>query len=116
MNRFALTASISLLLYVSLAVADSKSIGKFTLAPGEKKTVILDATNETKVGFTKEGSIDDAKRCQRKCIRMSVPGNQFLDATAAIGTSMKIAPTNGKIQVLFENLEAFPISIDVFRE
>ena len=116
MNQFALTASISLLLCVNLAAADSKSIEKFTLAPGEKKTVILDATNETKVGFTNEGSIDDAKRCQRKCIRMSVPGNQFLDATAAIGTSMKIEPTNGKIQVVFENLEGFPISIDVFRE
>ena len=105
-----------LLLCASFAVADSNSIGKFTLAPGEKKTVILDAKDETKVGFTNEGSIDDAKRCQRKCIRMSVPGNQFLDATAAIGTSMKITPTNEKIQVLFENLEAFPISIDVFRE
>ena len=31
-------------------------------------------------------------------------------------TSMKIAPRNGRIEVVFENLEAFPISIDVFRE
>ena len=116
MNRFALTASISMLLCAGLAFAASTSLGKFTLAPGEKKTVVLDAKTETKVGFTNEGSIDDAKRCRKMCIRMSVPGNIFLDATAAVGTSMKIAPTNGKIQVLFENLEAFPISIDVFRE
>jgi hypothetical protein len=27
---------------------------------------------------------------------------------------MKIKPASGKIEVLFENLEAFPISIDVF--
>ena len=47
---------------------------------------------------------------------MSEPGNPFLDAAAAVGTSMKIKPASGKIEVLFENLEAFPISIDVFRE
>ena len=116
MKRFALVASISLLLCASLAAAEPKSVGKFTLAPGEKKTVTLDAKSETKVGLTNEGSIDDAKKCRKKCIRMNVPGNQFLDATAAIGTSMKIEPTNGKIQVVFENLEAFPISIDVYHE
>ena len=116
MYRFARTASIALLLFASFALAASTSIGTFTLAPGEKKTVTLDAKTESTVGFTNEGSIEDAKRCRKMCIRMSVPGNIFLDATAAVGTSMKIAPTNGKIQVLFENLEAFPISIAVFRE
>ena len=113
MARFALTAS--LLLFATLAFAET-SLGKFTLAPGEKKTVTLDAQKETKVGFTNLGTIEDAKKCKKTCIRMSVPGNMFLDAAAAIGTSMQIKPTNGKIEVLFENREEFPISIEVFRD
>ena len=116
MNPYALAALITFLLCASSAIADSKSLGKFTLAPGEKKTVTLDAKDETKVGFTNQGTVDDAKRCRKTCIRMHVPGNPYLDAAAAIGTTMRIAPTNGKIQVEFENLEAFPIAIDVFRE
>ena len=116
MTRLLLTASIALLFHAGSALSASTSIDKFTLAPGEKKMVTIDAKTETRVGFANEGSIDDAKRCRKTCIRMSVPGNPFLDAAAAIGTTMSITPTNDKIQVLFENLEAFPIAIDVFRE
>lgn len=116
MNRLGLVAGLFACLYAGTALAAETSLGKYTLAPGEKKTVTLEATGETTVGFTNMGSIEDAKKCKKTCIRMSVPGNPFLDAAAAIGTSMKIKPTNGKIEVLFENLEAFPISIDVFRE
>jgi hypothetical protein len=116
MNRLGLVAGLFAGLCAGTALAAEISLGKYTLAPGEKKTVTLDATGETTVGFTNMGSIEDAKKCKKTCIRMSVPGNPFLDAAAAIGTSMKIKPTNGKIEVLFENLEAFPISIDVFRE
>ena len=116
MSRSALATLLSVLLCSAPALAAPVSLGKYTLAPGEKKTVSLDATGETTVGFTNRGSIEDAKRCKKTCIRMSVPGNPFLDAAAAVGTSMKIKPTNGKIEVLFENLEAFAISIDVFRE
>ena len=116
MKRLARVALISSLLCGGRARAGQTSIGTFTLAPGEKKTVRLEAKNETTVGFTNEGSVDDAKRCQHMCIRMNVPGNQFLDATASMGTSMKITPTDGHLQAVFENLETFPISIDVFHE
>ena len=115
MNRFAVAASTALFLCASLALAET-SLGKFTLAPGEKKTVTLEAKDETKVGFTNQGSIDDAKKCKKMCIRMNVPGDMFLDATAAVGTSMRIKPTDGKIQVVFENREEFPISIEVTRD
>ena len=115
-NRIVVIASLCVFLFAGAALAAETSLGKYTLAPGEKKTVTLDATGQTTVGFTNLGSIEDAKKCKKTCIRMSVPGDPFLDAAAAIGTSMKIKPTNGKIEVLFENLEAFAISIDVFRE
>ena len=113
MTRFALTASF--LLFATLAHAET-SLGKFTLAPGEKKTVTLEAQQVTKVGFANLGTIEQAKQCKKTCIRMSVPGNMFLDAAAAIGTTMQIKPTNGKIEVVFENREEFPISIEVFRD
>ena len=116
MSALPCTASIALLILTATAFAASTSIAKYTLAPGEKVSVVVDATSDTTVGFTNQGSIEDAKRCRKTCIRMNVPGDPFQDAAAAIGTSMKIKPTNGKIQVQFENLEAFPISIDVFRE
>lgn len=116
MTRFISVAWMLTCLCAGAAFAAETSLGKYTLAPGEKKTVTLDAAGETTVGFTNMGSIEDAKRCKKTCIRMSVPGNPFLDAAAAVGTSMKIKPTSGKIEVVFENLEAFPISIDVFRE
>ena len=116
MTRLACTASIALLLIAASAFAASTSIGKYTLAPGDKVSVVVEAASDTTVGFLNEGSVDEAKKCKKTCIRMSVPGSPFQDAAAAIGTSMKITPTDGKIRVLFENLEAFPISIDVFRE
>ena len=114
MNRHAL--AVPLLLYAVFAAAASAPLGKYTLEPGENTTVTVDAKTDTTIGFTNLGGVDEARKCRKTCIRMNVPGNPFLDAAAAIGTSMKIAPTNGKIQVLFENLKAFPISISVFRE
>ena len=116
MKRCAPAVCLALLVCAASALAASTPIGKFTLAPGEKVSVVVEATSDTTVGFLNEGSVEDAKRCRKTCIRMSVPGNPFQDAAAAIGTSMKISPTGGKIQVLFENLEDFPISIGVFRE
>ena len=116
MNQFPYVIAITLFNCANLVLADSISLGKYTLAPGEKKAVVVDTKNEITVGFTNLGSVDEAKQCRKMCIHMTVLGNQFLDASAAIGTTMKIAPTKGKIQVQFENLEAFPISIDVFRE
>jgi hypothetical protein len=115
-TRLPCTASILLLLSAATAFGAETSIGKYTLAPGQKVSVVVDATSATTVGFTNQGSIEEAKKCKKTCIRMNVPGDPFQDAAAAIGTSMKIKPTNGRIQVQFENLEAFPISIDVFRE
>src|SRR5262249_6220052 len=116
MYRYVVAASLCTALGAGTALAAQTSLGKYTLAPGEKKTVSLDAAGETTVGFTNLGSIEDAKKCRKTCIRMNVPGDPFLDAAAAVGTSMKLKPANGKIVVQFENLEAFPISIDVFRE
>src|SRR5262249_26440140 len=111
MYRFTLVASLCTVLCASAVIAAQTSLGKHVLAPGEKKTVSVEAAGETTVGFTNLGSIEDAKKCRKTCIRMNVPGDPFLDAAAAIGTSMRIKPVNGKITVQFENLEAFPISI-----
>ena len=107
---------LMLFLCEGTSFAEQTSLGKYTLAPGEKKTVSIDTKEELKVGFTNELPMQEAMNCKKMCIRMSVVGNKFLDATAAIGTSMQAAPIEGKIQLVFENLEEFPIPIDVYRK
>ena len=114
MNRCAL--AVPLLLYAAVAVAASAPLGQYTLEPGESTMVNVEATSATTIGFTNLGGVDEARKCRKTCIRMNVPGDPFQDAAAAIGTSMKITPKNGRVEVRFENLEAFPISIEVFRE
>jgi hypothetical protein len=96
--------------------ADHKSLGKFTLAPGEKKTVSLDATAETKVGFESDISIDQAKTCTHNCVKMWIVGKEEMYMASAMGGSLTASPTKGKIEVVFENVEKFPIPIDTFRE
>jgi hypothetical protein len=114
MNRHAL--AVPLLLYAVLAFAAPVPLGKYTLEAGEKTMVTVEAKTDTTIGFTNLGGVDEAKKCRKTCIRMNVPDDLFQDAAAAIGTSMKISPKNGKIEVQFQNLEAFPIAIEVFRE
>lgn len=108
--------AVAALVFPAALLAASAPITTITLAPYEKTTVTIDATVDTVVGFTNLGSVDEAKRCRNTCIRMAVPGNIYQDVRAAIGTSMPITPKNGKIEVIFENVETFPISIEIFRE
>ena len=96
-------------------LAQQTSLGKFTLGPGEKRLVIVESKTPFNAGFTNESTAEQIKSCKRICIQMSVAGDQFSMVAASVGTSIDVKPVNGKVEIIFENLEAFPIPISVFR-
>ena len=97
------------------AIAEQVSLGKFTLAAGEKHTVSVTSKTSVKVGFNNDSTPEQIRRCKNRCVRMSVVGDPFAVVTASIGTVIFVQPVDGKAEVEFENLEAFPIPISVFR-
>jgi hypothetical protein len=116
MNRVLVILGCIFCLVSTAGAANQKTLGKFTLAPGEKKTVSVSATTETKVGFTSEISIEQAQKCEHMCVKMWVVGKEDMSMASAMGGSLGATPTKGKIEVVFENVEKFPIPIETFRE
>jgi hypothetical protein len=100
---------------VTESLADESSIGKFTLAAGEKRTLIVESKTPLKVGYTNESAAEQIRSCKKMCIRMSVTGDPFSVVAASVGTTIEVSPANGKAEIVFENLESFPIPISVFR-
>ena len=101
---------------VTASLAEETSIGKFTLAAGEKRTLIVESTTPFKAGYTNESTAEQIKSCKKMCIRMNVVGDPFSVVTASVGTTIDVKPARGKAEIVFENLEVFPISINVFRK
>lgn len=101
---------------VAGAPAAETSIGKFTLAAGEKRTITVESKTPLKVGYTNELPLDQIKTCKKSCIGISVVGDPFSVAAASVGTTIEVKLVNGKAEVVFENRETFPIPIRVFRE
>ena len=100
---------------VTGSLAQESSLGKFTLAAGEKRTVVVDSKTPFKAGFTNESTAEQIRSCKRMCIQMNVVGDPFSQVAASVGTSIDVKPVGGKAEIVFENLEAFPIPISVFR-
>ena len=100
---------------VTTSLAQEVSIGKFTLAAGEKRTVNVESKTPLKVGFTNESTAEQIKSCKKTCIGMSVVGDPFSVVAASVGTTIDVKLVGGKAEIVFENREAFPISISVFR-
>lgn len=98
------------------AFAAETPIGKFTLAAGERRTITVESATPLKVGYTNESTMEQIKSCKKSCIQISVVGDPFSVAAASVGTTIGVKLTAGKADVVFENLEAFPIQISVFRE
>ena len=96
--------------------AQEISLGKFTLAPGEKRTITIESKSPVKVGFTNESTAEQIKSCKKTCIGISVAGDPFSEAAASVGTTIEVKTSGGKAEVVFENREAFPIPISVFRK
>jgi len=97
------------------SLADEVSLAKFTLAPGEKRTVTVESKAPLKVGFANDLPLERIKSCKNRCIRMHVAGDPFSEVAASVGTVIHVVPTGGKAEVEFENRETFPIPISVFR-
>ena len=97
------------------AFAEEIAMGKFTLAVGEKRTLSVASETPLKVGFTNDSTAEQIKSCKRTCIGMSVAGDPFSVVAASVGTTIDVKLVGGKAEIIFENREAFPISISVFR-
>ena len=97
------------------SLAAETSLGNFTLAAGEKRTIGVESKTPLKVGFTNESTPEQIKRCKKLCIGMSVVGDPFPVVAASVGTTIDVNPVGGKAEIVFENREAFPISISVFQ-
>jgi len=98
------------------SLAQEISLGKFTLAPGEKRTITIESKTPVKVGFTNESTAEQIKSCKKTCIGISVTGDPFSEAAASVGTTIEVKTSGGKANVVFENREAFPIPISVYRK
>jgi hypothetical protein len=116
MNRACIIAFFLLGGIATSAFAAETSLGKFTLAGGEKRTITVESTTPLKVGYANESTLEEIKSCRKSCIQISVVGDPFSVAAASVGTTIGVKLTGGKAEIVFENLEAFPITISVFRQ
>lgn len=116
MNRARVIAACLLGGIATGSLAAETPIGKFTLAAGEKRTITVESKTPLKVGYANELPLDRIKTCKKSCIQISVVGDPFSVAAASVGTTIGVKLTAGKAEIVFENLEAFPIPISVFRE
>lgn len=98
------------------AFAAETSLGKFTLAGGEKRAITVESATPFRAGFANESPMEQIKRCRKSCIQISVTGDPYSAAAASVGTTIVVTPVNGKAEIVFENREAFPILISVFRQ
>lgn len=87
-----------------------------TLQPKEKKEVTVDSTEKQKLGWSHtDAGGNTASKCQHMCVMMTKQGAAS-GVASMHGMTMGIVPTNGKISATFENLEDFPIEIEVFQK
>ena len=116
MRKLCVIAFILLGGVATSSFAQEVPLGKFTLAAGEKRTITIKSKTPVKVGFTNESTPEHIKSCKKTCIGISVVGDPFSVAAASVGTTIDVKLTGGKADIVFENREAFPIPISVFRK
>ena len=111
-----LTLSALVAVHISSnAFAEEKSLGKFTLKPGEKHTVTVTSNATTKIGFSNDLQVKQMMDCKNGCIKMTVPGSD-IEFSSAAGGALPVPSKNGKVEVVFENVEAFDIPISTFQK
>lgn len=116
MRKLGVIAFILLGEIATSSFAQEVSLGKFTLAPGEKRTITIESKTPVKVGFINDSTPEQIKSCKKTCIGISVVGDPFSVAAASVGTTIDVKLAGGKADIVFENREAFPIPISVFRK
>jgi len=115
MNRIIVASFFVLFLMLgsSTAIA-ATTIEKITLKPGESKTFLIEAQAKMKIGFTPTLTSEQAKKCKNSCIKISQPGGTSM--ASKYGATIGMEPKNGKIEVALENVETFPIEVELFHK
>ena len=116
MNKACVIAFILFGAIATQSFAQDVSLGKFTLAAGEKRTINIESKTPVKVGFTNDSTAEQIKSCKKTCIGMIVIGDPFSETAASVGATIDVKLTDGKAAIVFSNREAFPIPISVFRK
>jgi hypothetical protein len=79
-----------------------------------KRTLNVESKSPSKsVSSTNDAGADQEPKGR---IGRSVVGDPFSVVAASVGTTIEVKPAGGKAEIVFENREAFPISISVFRK
>jgi len=98
------------------ASAEKVVLEVVTLQPHEKREISVDSTEKVKLGWdhteTEKGT---ASRCKKMCVMMTKQGSETGMASMH-GMSMGIMPIDGKVAATLENVEDFPIEIEIFRK
>lgn len=101
---------------VALADEERRVLEVVTLQPGEKREVSVDSTTKRKLGWSHtETDPDLASRCKNMCVRMTKAGSEA-GVASMHGMAMGIMPIDGKVAATLENVEAFPIEIEIFEK
>ena len=96
----------------SSSFAAETTIEKVTLKPGEVKNYSLEATEKVKVGF--KPILSSGQSCENNCIEISQVGGTSM--ASKFGGAIGMKPTDGKIELSLENVEKFPIEVELFRK
>jgi len=104
------------LLIPTLAFAENEILETVTLQPHEKMEISVAASEKIKLGWdhtdTEPGT---ASKCQKMCVMMTKQGSANGMASMH-GMSMGILPVDGKASATLENVEDFPIEIEIFKK
>lgn len=116
MMRFAWILALLVAGLATAAAGETKILETVTLQPGEKKVVSVDSTDKIKLGWNHTETVPGvASRCEKMCVMMTKQGSATGIASMH-GATMGILPIGGKVSATFENVEAFPIEIEIFEK
>jgi len=110
--RVDLLFSTCFLLISSVAVAETTTIEKMTMQPGEVKKFTIETQSKIKIGFNP--NTQQAKNCKNNCFELSQEGGSSM--ASKYGGAMGMKPKNGKVEGSLKNLEAFPLEVELFRK
>lgn len=113
MMRFLLVPALLALGLASAAAAEKEVLETVTLQPQEMKEVSIASTVKVKLGWDHADDTASAK-CKNNCVNMARPGGT--EMASALGGAMGIMPLDGVVTATFQNLEDFPIEIQIYRK